>query len=129
MTTKTIEAQKVILTVAEAKYLCNSLSRMTRSVKIGFKKVAETKEEFKDKYEQYINMRDDMIDQVKDFADEKDNHLIEIAIKENQQYMLKEFVAQQIHLFNEMLKKGRDDLNNKFNDYIIPLQTISFKIN
>lgn len=130
MTVQTLEKTKknIYLTVGETKHLCYVLSYMTRSVKNGIKKVSASRKEYRQKYNDYINMRDYMIDQFKPYKDEKDNKTIEIAIEKEDVSMLNEFVRQQIHLFDDLLVKSTDDLNKNIHAHIVPLQTIAYKL-
>lgn len=131
MTLATIEKldKEIILTVGEAKHLSFTLSYMTRSVKVGIKKMTESRQDYRQKYNSYIELRNYMIDQIKDFKNASDNELIEITIKEENIDVLKEFVHQQINLFNDLLLKSKDDLNKSVHKHIVPLQTIAFKLN
>lgn len=131
MTVLTVEEKadkRVYLTVGEGKHLCYTLSYMTRSVKNGLKKSATNRKEYKEQYSQYKIMRDGLIDQIKDFKDAPESNTIEITIKHENIEMLNDFVRQQIHLFDNLVKEQNDDLNKNIHDHIIPLQTIAYKI-
>lgn len=123
-----VSDKKLVLTVGEVKHMAYTLSYMTRNVKKGFKKTAESKSDFKEKMNMYTEMRNDIIDQVTEFKDEDDNKVIEIVVKSEHSDMLNEFVRQQIQLFNDMLKDAQDDLNKNIHAHIVPLQTIAFKL-
>lgn len=128
MTEKKEGYKDILLNVGEAKTLIYHLSYMARSVKIGFKKQSKTRKEFREKYNKYKSVLEDLIDQIKDYSDSNGNENVIFTVKESNFKVIKEFIDHQINLFTKMQVDGHKELSTKINEQLTPLYVLSSKL-
>ena len=128
-TTTATDQQALTLTLGEAKHLCFTLSYMQKSVRNGIKKTADNKKAYKEQYSRYVDCKANIVDQLKDInGDMADNTIIELYVTADHKQLIQQFVSRQIDLFTDLLHKGQDNLLDKAQQHIVPLQTIMYKL-